>query len=58
MVPLSFDPRASAGSLVGHRLTRGSRSHAEKPESYFCGTWDGRHPVNVPGPFYAAETDR
>jgi hypothetical protein len=56
-VPLSFDPRASAESLAGRRLTRGSRSHAEKPESYFCGTWDGRHPLNVPGPFYGAQTD-
>jgi hypothetical protein len=32
-------------------------AYFEAPASYFLGRWEDRHPLNVPGPFYGAETD-
>ena len=52
-----FNPRASAERQRETPLTRMGKSWPDAPERYFCGSWDERNPLNVPGPFYGAETD-
>jgi hypothetical protein len=52
-----FDPRASAERQSHVPLRRMGVKYWEPPETYFLGRWEQRHPLNVPGPFYGAETD-
>ena len=56
-VAAGFDPRACVEPLRCRPVIRMGTEYTESPESYFRGTWDGRHSLNVPGPFYGAETD-
>jgi hypothetical protein len=52
-----FDPRASAERQRATPLTRMGKSWPDPPERYFCGSWEQRNSLNVPGPFYGADTD-
>lgn len=52
-----FDPRKSAEEQRGLPLRRAGRDWHERPESYLRGAWEQRNVLNVPGPFYGAETD-
>jgi hypothetical protein len=55
--PAQFNPKESAGRQRHRPLLRMDQAFVEEPESYFLGKWDDRHLLNVPGPFYGAETD-
>ena len=52
----NFNPRTSA---EGHALVplRQTGWSVVRPEEYFRGRWEERHQLNMPGPFYGAETD-
>jgi hypothetical protein len=49
-----WNPLEAVGSVVVRPRTTVA---TEQPHSYLRGTWDDRNWRNVPGPFYAAETD-
>ena len=54
---MPFDPRSQANALRGGTVAGAPRIFASRPESFFDGLWEDRHPLNVPGPFYGAATD-
>jgi hypothetical protein len=53
----TFNPRTSAEQLAFAPKRLRTLGHVEPPETYFLGRWDQLNPLNVPGPFYGAETD-
>ena len=55
--PEGFDPRLSAERQRDLPIQRMGKSSVKQPETYFMGTWDQRNVLNMPGPFYGAETD-
>jgi hypothetical protein len=53
-----WDSRGAAGDLFEDRAALPRIGlPAEPPKAYFAGKWSERHRLNVPGPFYGAETD-
>jgi hypothetical protein len=54
MTAAYWNPLEAVGSVV---VRPGAAVATEPPESYLRGRWESRNWRNVPGPFYAAETD-
>jgi len=46
-----------AEALRSRPVFRVTQWYREDPGDDLCGKWEDRHPLNVPGPFYGAETD-